>query len=1368
VQDDEEDTGGEWYEKYSAPPSEAPPQEPQEPHGGHPEKIGGWRSFAEGLRQGATFGFSDELTAALESMMGMGDYEDLVAEERETLARARADHPWITAGGDILGSLPSSFIPAAGATKLGKFRGWVPKNLPVLAGKGGFGTKTAMTVLPETVGKGAKLGATMGAAEGLIRGTGEADFSDPWTAAKVIAGMGAFGGLVGAPAGAVGTKIGKALEARALRKATEAKQLTQLRETVKAVVNGDEMRPTPVLFQEVKEPLFEPGRFGPKRTQIRNDVKKAFLFTDEETDTGMALMDAIAKGQGFDTPEALDEWYKMYMVAVRRGDTPSDAALHSYRTLGKHQQEYTRWSSKRDIAPEEMFSEWGEIEKLGRKLQEAPELLPTETSKSPLNMNQFENSHALDVTPSCPRRSQYAAFVDQTEKNLGRNLQAEELFAMAEKMKAKGYTAPCAYCYAEASRRKGAQFLVNFANPESRTPALVDATKYPVRAKFMQKGKQIPDDLFVNPENYVSDRMYQKLYDEGISYMRGAKGNRTSPLLHSYSGQFLRQGLSTREKFVRGARFSGISDLTPPEVVDWMQGIIDLSIQGRNAYAYTKVPEVARVFGKTGLRINQSLAVHLGPDDAWSAVRPNVADGMNWGVARANREASENVGNTMVAMNDNQVLWALDQDWVDVVIPGHHSGAEGIAKQQGWIDYSKVNLEERFGAHPNYWKITNDVRDPGTQKAVKAVFDWDAADEWIGRWQAEGGFQKMTRAEKKFAKGYATELQKKQLLPVLEEKMKRNGRVFGQVEFENDVRTVMTAFEGADMETFVHETGHVFRRTLPKEELLRAEIALGVENGMWTREMEEAFTEEFVKYVRKGKTPNAELVPVFKKLRQWLMDIYKAFRGKGRTEGRKVNPQLRKLFDDMLGSKSPEQLHFKWREGSSDDLLMSRLSRKDPRYIAHAKEHFERMKNAPTLQENFPSGEVNANSAPVRMAEDFDNFKHMLNDVEEEVVELIDDANITMSTEELFERIEKVAGRQHTEVDDFVTDGVVPLSEAGEQVGKAQQRVQAYRDRMIAKGVVKEVVDEEGKKTGELIHRNISAAELREFIQTLRADNKAWGKQLGAGITPPERALMDLSEGLSEWLKDAVGPEYRELMTRYAKMMRTFKNMEKQTRVNNWFQNRIKKPVQDMYFGGQAQTVTMDKRGTSWLRTIRDFGDIVGTDYETMVVDRLVLSELFPDLANPGDAPTLTAKLGGMLANLTFGGPLGVARTAMSTLGESVPQAGQKILYQYVSGSGLGSTIPAGVRMGRKFTLPAAGLGKFGQKVSRPGAISAGARGAQTEIDPEMDISGLGPYAAVLRNAQTRGGADAVAATIYVLQHNDPKFRKLWEERQQK
>lgn len=130
----------------------------------------------------------------------------------------------------------------------------------------------------------------------------------------------------------------------------------------------------------------------------------------------------------------------------------------------------------------------------------------------------------------------------------------------------------------------------------------------------------------------------------------------------------------------------------------------------------------------------------------------------------------------------------------------------------------------------------------------------------------------------------------------------------GAVDFLQNGKAIVHAFGAADISTLAHETGHIFRRSIGELDstlLKQAENALGVADGKWTREAEEAFASGFERYLRDGQAPNSALKQTFEKFKEFLTGIYRSITGTPLEQS--VSPQLKQIFDDMLTPTSITQ-----------------------------------------------------------------------------------------------------------------------------------------------------------------------------------------------------------------------------------------------------------------------------------------------------------------------------------------------------------------------------------------------------------------------------------------------------------------------------
>lgn len=171
-----------------------------------PEESSTVSDLATGAAQGLTFGFSDELLAALKAAKetavskekGLKDLPALYRQyqqlEQEKVRRAKEASPYAYFAGELGGGVLPALFTGGGTA----------------AARGAAAAAETATFLPSVV-RGAKLGAGYGALAGA--GTSEAGIEDTGEFAKEV-GKGALGGATfGAVAGAAGDLTKKAIEA---------------------------------------------------------------------------------------------------------------------------------------------------------------------------------------------------------------------------------------------------------------------------------------------------------------------------------------------------------------------------------------------------------------------------------------------------------------------------------------------------------------------------------------------------------------------------------------------------------------------------------------------------------------------------------------------------------------------------------------------------------------------------------------------------------------------------------------------------------------------------------------------------------------------------------------------------------------------------------------------------------------------------------------------------------------------------------------------------------------------------------------------------------------------------------------------------
>lgn len=164
----------------SAPPEQAPDLDAVLAK--YRPQTGVIESAVRGVAQGATLGFADELTGAIEAAFTPKTYEEARDESRAAYDTARADNPVAFGAGEVGGGLATMFVPGLGVAR---------------AAKGA----TAAAKLAGSVGR--------AAAGGIASGAGYSDAKDVEGVARDAAVGGLVSGGVAGALGLVGRGIGK-------------------------------------------------------------------------------------------------------------------------------------------------------------------------------------------------------------------------------------------------------------------------------------------------------------------------------------------------------------------------------------------------------------------------------------------------------------------------------------------------------------------------------------------------------------------------------------------------------------------------------------------------------------------------------------------------------------------------------------------------------------------------------------------------------------------------------------------------------------------------------------------------------------------------------------------------------------------------------------------------------------------------------------------------------------------------------------------------------------------------------------------------------------------------------------------------------
>ena len=146
-----------------------------------------------------------------------------------------------------------------------------------------------------------------------------------------------------------------------------------------------------------------------------------------------------------------------------------------------------------------------------------------------------------------------------------------------------------------------------------------------------------------------------------------------------------------------GIRKHSSNDFRFDYVQDYLLFYADLAAGGWTGHTYSKSVDFVKMFGRCGDRINMSIAMETTPD---GMIRENEQEGMKWSDARALQKAYKNAGVMAMVTDDAQLSYALNNDWIQMIIPFHHSGLrkEVWYNLRMWSDYTSVQMEQFFNS----------------------------------------------------------------------------------------------------------------------------------------------------------------------------------------------------------------------------------------------------------------------------------------------------------------------------------------------------------------------------------------------------------------------------------------------------------------------------------------------------------------------------------------------------------------------------------------------------------------------------------------------------------------------------------------------
>lgn len=234
-----------------------------------------------------------------------------------------------------------------------------------------------------------------------------------------------------------------------------------------------------------------------------------------------------------------------------------------------------------------------------------------------------------------------------------------------------------------------------------------------------------------NTENDTSvsvvDERALALNHEALAYSKSSSSAKNVENYVPYTDQLKNISQEDREYIMGmgGIRKHSSNDFRIDYVQDYFLFYADLAAGKWTGHTYTKSADFTRIFACTNDRINMSVAFY---EDADGTIRENIDEGASWKDVRELRKAYKNVGAMAMVTSDAQLSYALNSDWIDMIIPFHASGLDKAVwyNLRMWNDYTSKQGERFYNADTMRQKLSSAgvvVPKGANASTVKAIFD---------------------------------------------------------------------------------------------------------------------------------------------------------------------------------------------------------------------------------------------------------------------------------------------------------------------------------------------------------------------------------------------------------------------------------------------------------------------------------------------------------------------------------------------------------------------------------------------------------------------------------------------------------------------
>ena len=360
----------------------------------------------------------------------------------------------------------------------------------------------------------------------------------------------------------------------------------------------------------------------------------------------------------------------------------------------------------------------------------------------------------IDLSNLCRKREIFTKMFDSLQReNPDVLFTAEDIAKIRQILTEANYEVACALCYVEDRRQHIGEIAKSFSDSYKKALASKSKVIYRTNTDGELKPLVITEkqaskyglnkgDFFKATDSYVPNQYdlttyqgYKELVEkhptiaaafENFNNSRGQSAARLIEGHAEYKREILKWKKSDIDKANNhgGLRVFSFSDFEAIHLIDIVQVVMDCSSKGVMIQAYTKVPSFANLVKNTNIKLNRSLIpANKESKNAYAYVNGKAVKVDTWvddGVALVDGQevlafdivegiditdenfldmsGNKNVGNILVGINEKQIRLAMEDDFIDYIIPFHTNQAKNILEAKNihrWDNYKLSQLDKK-------------------------------------------------------------------------------------------------------------------------------------------------------------------------------------------------------------------------------------------------------------------------------------------------------------------------------------------------------------------------------------------------------------------------------------------------------------------------------------------------------------------------------------------------------------------------------------------------------------------------------------------------------------------------------------------------